>query len=77
MSFLTLLFIIRINAILNHDYAALKHFVPRAEDMPIGRRLTAARKSSQLKTRNVAEILTHEQELHYVDCTYSTRCLCR
>ena len=44
-------------------------FAPRAEHSLQGRQLTAARMTSRIRSRDIVDILTYEQRLHYVDGT--------
>lgn len=59
------------HAIPNHNLGAPMGYEPRAGNIPAGRRLTAARMVSRLKPRGLGEMLTHEQDLHYIDGAYS------
>ena len=77
MSILTLLFALGADTRSKAESGALTNFATRVENMPVGRQLTAARKTSQLKTRDISEILTYEQDLHYIDCTYLINSICR
>ncbi len=65
------LFNLCVHAIPNHNPGAPVGYEPRAENIPAGRHLTAARMVSRLKPRDIAEMLTHEQDLHYIDGAYS------
>ena len=76
MSVLVLLFAVGAIATFNDELGAPTHLASRAENVPVGRQLTAARKSSQLQIRDVSKLLGHEQELHYVDGTYSKSSSC-
>lgn len=61
----------------NHNPGAPVGYEPRAGNRPAGRHLTAARTVSGLKSRGIAEMLTHEQDLHYIDGVYSSSLLDR